>query len=180
MPNQKHRFERILATIAAFAIGMAAASAARACPFCAATQQTLGEELQSTDAAVLPQLVKAPPPYDPNEDDGASYREVASRDIGTGTTQVNLRSSTLIGLAVSGGGTGSARGDFRAVSDPPFTPEPPAPPETEPLVVPLAEVAGISWDRLNKQRERSQVRVRKTNGDLLTFSGRMPDPPGAS
>jgi hypothetical protein len=61
-----------------------------------------------------------------------------------------------------------------------FTPEPPAPPETEPLVILLAEVASISWDRLRKQQERSQVRVRKTNGDLLTFSGRMPDPPGES
>ena len=61
-----------------------------------------------------------------------------------------------------------------------FTPEPPAPADTAPLVIPLAEVATISWDRLKKQQERSQVRVRKTNGDLLTFSGRMPDPPGAS
>ena len=58
-----------------------------------------------------------------------------------------------------------------------FTPEPPAPPETEPLVIPLADVASISWDRLKKQQARSQVRIRKTNGDLLTFSGRLPDPP---
>lgn len=59
-----------------------------------------------------------------------------------------------------------------------FRPEPPAPPETEPLVIPLSDVASISWDRLKKQQARSQVRVRKTNGDLLTFSGRLPDPPG--
>lgn len=58
-----------------------------------------------------------------------------------------------------------------------FTPEPPAPPETEPLVIPLSDVASISWDRLKKQQERSQVRIRKTNGDLLTFSGRLPNPP---
>ena len=58
-----------------------------------------------------------------------------------------------------------------------FTPEPPAPPETEPLVIPLSDVASISWDRLTKQQARSQVRIRKTNGDLLTFSGRLPDPP---
>ena len=58
-----------------------------------------------------------------------------------------------------------------------FTPEPPAPPETEPLVIPLSDVASISWDRLKKQQERSQVRIRKRNGDLLTFSGRLPDPP---
>jgi hypothetical protein len=60
-----------------------------------------------------------------------------------------------------------------------FTPEPPAPPETEPLVIPLSDVASISWDRLKKQQARSQVRIRKTNGDLLTFSGRLPDPPDA-
>jgi hypothetical protein len=58
-----------------------------------------------------------------------------------------------------------------------FTPEPPAPPETEPLVIPLSDVASISWDRLEKQQARSQVRIRKTNGDLLTFSGRLPAPP---
>ena len=58
-----------------------------------------------------------------------------------------------------------------------FTPEPPAPPETEPLVIPLSDVASISWDRLKKQQARSQIRIRKTNGDLLTFSGRLPDPP---
>jgi hypothetical protein len=58
-----------------------------------------------------------------------------------------------------------------------FTPEPPAPAGTEPLVIPLADVASISWDRLKKQQARSQVRIRKTNGDLLTFSGRLPDPP---
>jgi hypothetical protein len=58
-----------------------------------------------------------------------------------------------------------------------FTPEPPAPSETEPLVILLSDVASISWDRLKKQQARSQVRIRKTNGDLLTFSGRLPDPP---
>ena len=57
-----------------------------------------------------------------------------------------------------------------------FSPEPPAPPETEPLAIPLSDVASISWDRLKKQQARSQVRIRKTNGDLLTFSGRLPDP----
>jgi hypothetical protein len=57
-----------------------------------------------------------------------------------------------------------------------FTPEPPAPPETEPLVIPLSDIRSISWDRLQKQQARSQVRIRKTNGDLLTFSGRLPEP----
>jgi hypothetical protein len=57
-----------------------------------------------------------------------------------------------------------------------FVPEPPAPPETEPLTILLADVASITWDRLKKQQERSQVRIRRKNGDLLTFSGRLPDP----
>jgi hypothetical protein len=57
-----------------------------------------------------------------------------------------------------------------------FTPEPPAPPETEPLVIPQSDVESISWDRLKKQQERSQVRIRRKNGDLLTFSGRLPEP----
>ena len=57
-----------------------------------------------------------------------------------------------------------------------FAPEPPAPPETEPLVIPRSEIASISWDRLAKQQARSQVRFRLTNGNLLTFSGRLPDP----
>ena len=57
-----------------------------------------------------------------------------------------------------------------------FAPEPPAPPDSEPLVIPLSDVASISWDRLKRQQARSQVRIRKTNGDLLTFSGRLPDP----
>ena len=57
-----------------------------------------------------------------------------------------------------------------------FLPEPPAPPETAPTVIPLDAIASISWDRLRKQQARSQVRFRLTNGDLLTFSGRLPDP----
>lgn len=58
-----------------------------------------------------------------------------------------------------------------------FTPEPPTPPETEPLVIPLSDVTSITWDRLKKQQARSQVRFHLRNGDLLTFSGRLPDPP---
>jgi hypothetical protein len=60
--------------------------------------------------------------------DGAIYKEVASRDIGTGTSQINLRTDTLIGLAVSGGGMGPTRADFREVSEPEFTPQPPSAP----------------------------------------------------
>jgi hypothetical protein len=57
-----------------------------------------------------------------------------------------------------------------------FTTEPPAPPEIEPLLIPLSDVQSISWDRLKKQQARSQIRFRKRNGDLLTFSGRLPEP----
>ncbi len=57
-----------------------------------------------------------------------------------------------------------------------FTAEPPAPPDHEPTVIALAEVESITWDRLAKQEARSQVRFRLKNGDLQTFSGRIPDP----
>lgn len=54
--------------------------------------------------------------------------------------------------------------------------DPPAPPDHPPLVIVLAEVERITWDRLKKQQTRSQVRFHLRNGDLLTFSGRLPDP----
>ena len=57
-----------------------------------------------------------------------------------------------------------------------FSAEPPAPTETPPTIIRLAEVARITWDRLSKQQERSQVRFRMQSGDLQTFSGRLPDP----
>ena len=54
--------------------------------------------------------------------------------------------------------------------------DPPAPEDHPPLVIQLADVERITWDRLAKQKARSQVRFRLKNGDLLTFSGRLPDP----
>jgi len=54
--------------------------------------------------------------------------------------------------------------------------DPPAPPETPPTLIVLAEVERITWDRLAKQQARSQVRFHLKSGDLLTFSGRLPDP----
>jgi hypothetical protein len=57
-----------------------------------------------------------------------------------------------------------------------FIAEPPAPPDHDPLVIALADVESITWDRLAKQEARSQVRFRLKNGDLQTFSGRIPDP----
>jgi hypothetical protein len=54
--------------------------------------------------------------------------------------------------------------------------DPPAPPDHPLTVIELTEVDRITWDRLAKQSARSQVRFHMKNGDLLTFSGRIPDP----
>jgi len=64
------------------------------------------------------------------------------------------------------------------VTDTTFTlrAEPPAPPETDPVVIVLDDVARITWDRLARQTERSQVRFHWKNGDVWSFSGRLPDP----
>ncbi len=64
--------------------------------------------------------------------DGVSYTEVGTRDIGTGTTQVNLRNETLVGIATTAAGGGSTRVDYREARfpplNPPFTPVPPEAP----------------------------------------------------
>ena len=57
-----------------------------------------------------------------------------------------------------------------------MTADPPAPPETPLMVIVLDEVERITWDRLAKQKARSQVRFHLKNGDRWTFSGRLPDP----
>ncbi|MCC6177167.1 MAG: hypothetical protein IT305_17820 [Chloroflexi bacterium] len=57
-----------------------------------------------------------------------------------------------------------------------FTPEPPAPPTTDPLVIACDQMVRLTWHRLPRQRERSQVRFDLRNGDILTFSGRLRDP----
>ena len=58
-----------------------------------------------------------------------------------------------------------------------LTADPPALPDHPPMVIVLADVERSTWDRLKKQQARSQVRFQLRNGDLLTFSGRLPDPP---
>ena len=40
-----------------------------------------------------------------------------------------------------------------------------------------AEVTRVTWDRLPKQQARSQLRFHLRNGDLLTFSGALSEPP---
>jgi len=57
-----------------------------------------------------------------------------------------------------------------------FVAEPPAPPDTPHTVIWLADIERISWDRLTRQQQRSQVRFRLRGGDLHTFSGRLPEP----
>lgn len=39
------------------------------------------------------------------------------------------------------------------------------------MTLPRAEVASIRWERLPKQRVRSQIRFRLVSGDMWTFSG---------
>jgi hypothetical protein len=39
------------------------------------------------------------------------------------------------------------------------------------LVVPMADVTRVVWDRLPKQQVRSQIRFHFANGDVWTFSG---------
>jgi len=57
-----------------------------------------------------------------------------------------------------------------------FKAGPPVPRDLEPFVVRLDEVERITWDRLARQKVRSQVRFHLKNGDVLTFSGHLPDP----
>lgn len=45
----------------------------------------------------------------------------------------------------------------------------------EEMVLRLAEVEGITWDRLPKQQYRSQVRFHFHSGELWTFSARLDD-----
>ena len=39
------------------------------------------------------------------------------------------------------------------------------------LVVPTETIGKLTWDRLPKQQQRSQIRFYLNNGDLWTFSG---------
>ena len=58
-----------------------------------------------------------------------------------------------------------------------LTADPPAPPDHPPTVIMLVDIERITWDRLEKQKSRSQVRFHMRNGDRITFSGRLPAPP---
>lgn len=49
-------------------------------------------------------------------------------------------------------------------------------PERQRLEVAIAEVERITWDRLPRQRTRSQLRFHLANGDLWTFSGEITSP----
>jgi len=52
--------------------------------------------------------------------DGTSYKEILAKNGPGDTRPVILKPDVLVGLAVTGGGGGSTRGDFQAVSGPPF------------------------------------------------------------
>lgn len=58
-----------------------------------------------------------------------------------------------------------------------FGAQPPAPPEVNPLVLDRSRIECVSWDRLPRQRARSQVRLHLTGGDVWTFSGAFEEPP---
>jgi len=60
-----------LSRLAAVAFVIAIAASARACPFCDAPSQTLREEMQSGDAAVLAKLLKEAPPISSDAVGGA-------------------------------------------------------------------------------------------------------------
>ncbi len=61
-----------------------------------------------------------------------------------------------------------------------FVAEPPAPADVAPIRIELTEVERLAWDRLPKQQTRSQVRCFMRNGDVVTFSGTLGEPPGTS
>lgn len=60
-----------------------------------------------------------------------------------------------------------------------FRAEPPAPPDVAPLTLDVDEIERLAWDRLPKQQIRSQVRFFLRNGDVVTFSGALGDPPAS-
>ena len=49
----------------------------------------------------------------------------------------------------------------------------------DPIRVRRREIQRLSWDRLPKQRRRSQVRILLASGEMLTFSGEIGDPPSS-
>ncbi len=72
------------------------------------------------------------------------FETVAKRNVGTGTTDVNLKAETLIGLTVTGGG-GSSRVDFRDVTGGPnFVGTPPDAPTTLSAIAGNAQVS-LAW-----------------------------------
>ena len=57
-----------------------------------------------------------------------------------------------------------------------FAAQPPAPTGVSALVVARSQVKRITWDRLPKQRARSQVSLHLRAGDIWTFSGHFEEP----
>jgi len=103
-------------------------------------------------------------------------------DLSTATSLIQGRRLNLIRRGADGSLVMSTDGwRLVSVSDEALTltADPPAPPDHPPTVIPLTEIKRITWDRLEKQKARSQVRFHLQCGDRLTFSGRLPDPPAS-
>jgi hypothetical protein len=79
--------------------------------------------------------------------DGQAFTQVGSKDIGTTSTTLNLGDTTLIGFAVTGGGTGTSGFTFKGISGPPFSGALP-PPNTPQNLKAVAgdQVVDLSWD----------------------------------
>ena len=104
------------------------------------------------------------------------------REIDLPTAERALRGAifTLIRRGADGSLVMSAdrwRLDERTPTELRFAAETTDPPP-DPLVLAVGCVERITWDRLPKQRTRSQVRFHLRDGDLWTFSGHVeaPDP----
>jgi hypothetical protein len=79
--------------------------------------------------------------------DGVAYTEVATKDIGTGTTQIDLKNDLLIGIAATPGGAGSSRFTLSSVSGPPFPTPEPAPNAPRNLAAHAGDKkVDLSWD----------------------------------
>lgn len=78
---------RLLATALAVAAALVCGHSALACPFCSAVSQTLSQEIDAADVAVIVRLVKLPPESDP-ESDAPLDLDLDDPDSGTAEFEV--------------------------------------------------------------------------------------------
>lgn len=91
--------------------------------------------------------------------------ETAGRALASGYFNLLRRDSGALVLSSDRWRLAEIRGDLIR-----FEPEAA---EAPPLELAILDVERVSWDRLPKQRTRSQVRFHLRGGDLWTFSGRI-------